>query len=59
MTGAALAADLAAIGRVRGCTMSLLGQQGPDLVAALRAARVEVLWHPRCPKRQALRRARS
>lgn len=29
-----------------GCTLSLLGQQEPDLVTALRAAHVEVLWHP-------------
>ena len=29
-----------------GCTLSLIGQQEPDLVSALRAAHVEVLWHP-------------
>ncbi|NOW44210.1 NiFe hydrogenase small subunit HydA [Novosphingobium sp. SG751A] len=29
-----------------GCTLSLLGQQEPDLISALRAAHVEVLWHP-------------
>lgn len=29
-----------------GCTLSLLGAQGPDLVTALEIAGVEVLWHP-------------
>lgn len=29
-----------------GCTLSLIGAQGPDLVTALKIAGVEVLWHP-------------
>lgn len=29
-----------------GCTLSLLGQEGPDLLTALRSAHVEILWHP-------------
>jgi len=29
-----------------GCTLSLLGAQCPDLVAALEIAGIEVLWHP-------------
>lgn len=29
-----------------GCTLSLIGAQGPDLVTALEIAGVEVLWHP-------------
>ncbi|MGD9669226.1 MAG: HupU protein [Hyphomicrobiaceae bacterium] len=29
-----------------GCTLSLLGAEGPDLVTSLEAAGIEVLWHP-------------
>ncbi|NBC35240.1 HupU protein [Novosphingobium sp. FSY-8] len=29
-----------------GCTLSLLGAEGPDILTTLRAANVEVLWHP-------------
>lgn len=29
-----------------GCTLSLLGAQGPDLVTALELAGIEILWHP-------------
>ncbi len=29
-----------------GCTLSLLGAQGPDLYTALKGAGVEILWHP-------------
>lgn len=29
-----------------GCTMSLIGAQGPDLVSALEIAGVEIAWHP-------------
>lgn len=29
-----------------GCTMSLLNAEGPDLVATLDAAGIDVLWHP-------------
>ena len=29
-----------------GCTLSLLGAQGPDLVSALELAGVEIVWHP-------------
>ncbi|WP_193368682.1 HupU protein [Pelagibius marinus] len=29
-----------------GCTLSLLGAEGPDLLTAFEAANIEVLWHP-------------
>lgn len=29
-----------------GCSMSLLSAEGPDLLTALEAANIEVLWHP-------------
>lgn len=29
-----------------GCSLSLLGAEGPDLVTALEAAGIELLWHP-------------
>src|SRR5690554_6555763 len=29
-----------------GCTMSLIGAEGPDLLATFEAANIEVLWHP-------------
>jgi len=29
-----------------GCTLSLLGAEGPDMLAAFSAAGVELLWHP-------------
>jgi Ni,Fe-hydrogenase I small subunit len=41
-----------------GCTMSLLGQQA-DLVTALRAAHVEVLWHPSLSEATGQRRGPS
>ena len=29
-----------------GCTLSLIGAEGPDLLATFEAANIEVLWHP-------------
>ncbi len=29
-----------------GCTLSLIGAEGPDLLTAFEAANIEVLWHP-------------
>ena len=29
-----------------GCTLSLIGAEGPDLLATFAAANIEVLWHP-------------
>ncbi len=29
-----------------GCTLSLLGAEGPDLITSLMAADIDVLWHP-------------
>ena len=29
-----------------GCTLSLLGAEGPDLITSFEAAGIEVLWHP-------------
>lgn len=29
-----------------GCTMSLLGAEGPDFLTAFEAANIEILWHP-------------
>ncbi len=34
-----------------GCTMSLLSAEGPDLLTALDAANIEVLWHPSLSER--------
>ena len=29
-----------------GCTLSLLNSESPDLYTSLRAANIELLWHP-------------
>ena len=34
-----------------GCTLSLIGAEGPDLVTAFEAAGIEVVWHPSLSER--------